>query len=176
MVLFISSPAWSAVESPIVSPVNGHTYYLLADNQAWTTAEATAESLGGHLATIRSAAENTWIVNTFDGADHELWIGLNDLASSRTFTWISGEVSTYTNWGPGEPNNQTPPEDYVQIRWPGAVAGNLVGTWNDTSVDAHGFPCYGVAEVVPEPVTLSLLALGGLAMLRRRANHHANRS
>ena len=52
------------VAGPVTSPVNGHTYYLLASN-TWTASEAEAVTLGGHLATIRSAAENEWVYQTF---------------------------------------------------------------------------------------------------------------
>ncbi|MFG0318598.1 MAG: hypothetical protein ACF8XB_15090, partial [Planctomycetota bacterium JB042] len=45
----------------IQSPVNGHWY---ATDQAatWSAAETTAQALGGHLATIRNAAEETWVI------------------------------------------------------------------------------------------------------------------
>src|SRR5213594_729280 len=42
---------------PIVNPLNGHSYYLLSQN-TWSNAEAEAVALGGHLATIRNAAED----------------------------------------------------------------------------------------------------------------------
>lgn len=40
----------------VVNPANGHTYFLLSQN-TWSNAESEAVSLGGHLATVRNAAE-----------------------------------------------------------------------------------------------------------------------
>jgi len=47
----------SILTGPVVNPANGHVYYLLSQN-TWSNAEAEAVALGGHLATIRNAAED----------------------------------------------------------------------------------------------------------------------
>ncbi len=49
---------------PIVNPANGH-YYLLISPSTWAEAEAFAKRQGGHLATVRNADENDWLLNTF---------------------------------------------------------------------------------------------------------------
>lgn len=133
---------------PIVNPSNGHTYYLLTQNN-WSNSEAEDVSLGGHLVTINDAAENAWVVSTFanfGGVSPALWVGLNDSAVEGTFVWASGEPVEYTNWGPGEPNNHTGIEDWAHIfpsqdgRFP---------TWNDAPDSANAF-CFvfnGVMEV-----------------------------
>lgn len=46
---------------------NGHSYEVIHDgNITWPQAKAAAESKGGYLATITSAAENLWITDTFE--------------------------------------------------------------------------------------------------------------
>jgi Immunoglobulin I-set domain/Immunoglobulin domain/Regulator of chromosome condensation (RCC1) repeat len=88
---------------PITNSSNGHTYYLL-EPASWTNAEAAAVALGGHLVTLNSRDENTWVYNTFstyDGISRDLWIGLYipdpaDAPTNRTerlaqFKWISGQ-------------------------------------------------------------------------------------
>src|SRR5215471_8314375 len=101
---------------PIQNPGNGHSYFLLAPTN-WTTMEAQAVSLGGHLATIRNQAENDWVWSTFTALDgtNNLFIGLTDTGQEGNFFWISGETSGFRNWRAGEPNNAGG-EDYVLMR------------------------------------------------------------
>ena len=131
------------ISGPVVNPSNGHSYFLLSSN-TWTASEAEAITLGGHLATVRNASENTWICTTFSQV-YYLWIGLNDTAIKGTFAWANGEPVTYINWYPGEPNNTQGLEDYVEIY--NFSGGNF--QWNDnSSVSSAGdFGIYGVVEV-----------------------------
>ncbi len=119
---------------------NGHRYVRTPEPCLWAEAVAWAQSLGGHLVTISSQAENDWVWPTFGGPDHDLWMGLSDFAEEGRWVWTSGEPVTYTNWDPGEPNNLGG-EDY----------GNLFkgGIWNDTNQHNWGRPVYGVIEIEP---------------------------
>ena len=132
-----------------INPANGHTYYLLS-NSDWTDAESAAVAMGGHLATVRSLAENNWISDRW-GTNRELWIGLHDpLAGdgggtqhAADFVWTSGETSAFRNWNTGEPNG----DDYGYIFGKGVVPGGPV--WNDGQnlANAPGEPpFYGVVE------------------------------
>ena len=50
------------------------------------------------------------------------------------------------------------------------VAGNWIHrTWTGDP-PGTALPLYAMSEIIPEPATMSLLALGGLALLRRRRN------
>jgi len=140
----------------------------------WTGSEAEAISMGGHLAAISDKSENDWIVNTFEpsaiGAQglwiQALWIGLNDANPTHTWGWSNGEPLTYQNWDAGEPN--FPLEYYGQMYVSGNGSNRPRGTWNNTLDDCWGNPLLGVVEVVPEPATLGMLAIGAMALLRRR--------
>jgi hypothetical protein len=118
--LTLSLTAKAAIISgPVTNPSNGHTYYLLSSS-TWTKSEAEAISLGGHLATIRNAAEDRWIFSSFGSFSSALWIGLADRDKTRRYTWASGEPVTYANWSAGQPDNR--PDDggtefYAHI-WP----------------------------------------------------------
>ena len=132
---------------------NGHTYVLLAATD-YNTAESQAVALGGHLVEINDAAENAFIDTLSEGS---VWIGYNDQAVEGNFQWTTGTDETgYTNWNAGEPNDAGG-EDAAEF-----VNG---GGWNDLPISALR---PAVVEIVPEPASLSLLALGAVRLLARR--------
>ena len=88
----------------IQSPVNGH-YYALTPPGDWESTRAWAQANQAELVTIRNAAEQQWLVQTFVTPQQATrWIGFNDLAQQGQWVWSSGEPVTFTNWGGGEPN------------------------------------------------------------------------
>jgi len=97
---------------------NGHSYYRSTGNAFWTDAKNACANMGGHLVTVTSAAENTFIYNLWPSG----WIGLTDEVTEGTWRWVTGEAYSYQSWNPGEPNNAGN-EDYIQF-----VGG---GRWND---------------------------------------------
>lgn len=163
--LALSLMIWSAsgqsnvnhiLAGPFTNLANGHFYYLLKST-TWSNSEARAVAYGGHLATVRDADENQWIVDTFStygGVNRPLYIGLTDAGTEGTFNWTSGEPVTYTHWNTtsGEPNNSGGSgyeEDFVYIIQP--YSGNptvLASFWNDVPNNGFGVPggIYGVLE------------------------------
>ncbi len=132
-----AGPNPNVLSGPVFNPATGHYYYLL-QTDTWTNSENQAKALGGHLATIDDAAENTWIYNafsTYGGTNHSLWIGLNNPSHDtngqshiNNFTWVNGESAAYRNWSPGEPNNYTGNQWYVYVFAPGDPR---AGSWDD---------------------------------------------
>ena len=172
---------------------NGHFYFLTPTTSSWVTSEAEAVTLGGHLASITSAAEESFLITNFlvdssSVATKPLWIGLTDatsgLGSKNYSTWTTGEAVTYTDWNdPTEPNNLNGSEDYVALNWHYSFGETGVkGTWDDLPLNGSTAnyggnnaralgPYYGIVEVVPEPATNALLGVGmvlGLGSLWRR--------
>jgi hypothetical protein len=132
--------AVQVITGPVTNPANGNQYYLLGLASV-TNANAKAESLGGHLATIANGAENEWVranMANFGGVPRDVWLGLSDASVEGTFAWVNGEPLTYIAWGPGEPNDLNG-EDYVEM-YP------TVGAWNDMP-HYGGWDNYAVAEV-----------------------------
>lgn len=162
-----SAPALPGILDTAVNPANNHVYYLL-DNSNWTDAQTVALGLGGNLATVNNLAENNWIWNLW-AANRSLWIGFNDVASEGSFVWASGEVSGFTNWRPGEPNNGNNVPGQSPENWTYIYASNVLpgGVWNDfRNLPNPGEPLlHGVVEVVPEPSAGLLLTSGMLTVL-----------
>jgi hypothetical protein len=178
---------------------NGH-YYAFVPTEAtlsWADAQALAQasSLGagsvGALVSITSDLENSFVVaNVLPGAGiiahkQQVWIGGVQTTvgggPADGWEWITPETWDYTNWLPGEPNdenaNHTGDERYLAM-WVHYYlnAQDRRGTWNDEDLVATAqAPLLGMiiefeAGTVPEPATFALLALGaGLLALTRHA-------
>ncbi len=82
---------------------NGHQYMLFSRGLSWTAAKSACEALGGHLVTITSEEENAF-VHTL-AAGNNVWLGGNNIKDSGQFDWTTGEEVSYTNWGPGRPDD-----------------------------------------------------------------------
>jgi hypothetical protein len=133
---------WHPKIDYVTSPINGNRY-ALTPPMTWTDTEALAVLEGGHLATVRSQAEQNWLVQTF-GTDN-LWLGYTDEAVEGQWTWSSGESTTYTNWHPAEPNNGGGNgEHYCHFH---LLFGS--GLWGDAATSV-AFP--GIVEIPGGPV------------------------
>jgi hypothetical protein len=140
----------------VVDGGNGHYYQAVAarDGLTWDAAQAVAAQHGGYLATIGSAAENSFVFNLID--DRRFWNNGNGSAvgpyiggfkspgsrkPAEGWQWAHGEGAfTYTNWGPGQPNNKNGDEDRAHYYAPGRT--NVQEPlWNDqaASADEWGF-------------------------------------
>ena len=110
---------------------NGHWYKIDATRTDWESAQSAAHGQDRYLATITSAGEEQFIVSSFfTGANMQavFWIGGTDKADGTTWTWVTGEPFTYTNWKSLEPSGDG---DYLCINW-NAVRGDPLGQWNDS--------------------------------------------
>jgi Lectin C-type domain len=92
---------------------NGHYYLIVEQETTWQQARLLAESMvfmgvQGHLATITSEAENTFVTTQL-GDTAGAWLGgaqpLGSEEPAGGWRWITGEPWVYTNWDEGEPNN-----------------------------------------------------------------------
>jgi len=161
---------------------NGHFYEPVTTappGVSWSVAKAAAESAGGYLVTITSAQESAFVFSLVTdpkywvsggGNVFGLWLGgyqgENSPEPNGGWRWVSGEPWIFTAWAAGEPNNQGGNENVLSYMGKGIAA----PTWND-GVDVQptnpASPGY-IIEYIPEPATLSLLALGVAALMARR--------
>lgn len=142
----------AAVESPnaprqwrVEDGGNGHWY--ASTSQTFTQfeqARSFADSVGGHLATLTSSAENSFAATVAPG---ELILGgYQDLKAvdysepSGGWRWVTGEPWSFTQWHPGEPNNGFQPDfrgEHYLLWWRyGDQASN--NQWNDGGNDLEG--------------------------------------
>ena len=120
----------------------GHSYKIVTVSMDWETARTICESLGGHLLTINSSAEQDAITEMLrehglDGRGY--WIGLTDAEEEgNRESWITGEQVSYTNWAAGEPNNGEDGQDYAAIM---SGSGEWRNLTNDDLDIAVGYIC-----------------------------------
>lgn len=109
---------------------NGHWYQVLAQNLIWPDAKIECEDRGGHLATLTSAGENTFVLSRLGIGPFAYQIGafqpIQACEPGCLWSWVTGEPWDFTNWFPGEPNdaNATVGEDW-SVMW------GTTGQWND---------------------------------------------
>jgi hypothetical protein len=127
---------------------NFYQYISTTSTFAIATANANAQTLsgvGGHLVTITSVAENTYVRGL---SSVNMWLGATDTAVEGSWTWQGGGAENgvifwqgnaagsvqnglYANWTGGEPNNSGGNEDY------GVMYTN--GLWNDANGGSYAY-------------------------------------
>ncbi|MGL4512729.1 MAG: hypothetical protein ACRCT8_06520, partial [Lacipirellulaceae bacterium] len=109
-----------------VAPRVGQLQWELTRHYNWDQARQIAERAGGHLATIRSAAENSFVLTLVDSfprgtipftsdagflsaiAEFSPFLGaIQDPGNTPAagWRWITGEPFEFADWAPGEPND-----------------------------------------------------------------------
>ena len=129
---------------------NGHWYQTMMSTGSaisWSLADLECSRLGGHLASITSAAENTFVAQA--AANPEFWTIDNNFLTycigpwlggfqsadaaepAGGWSWVSGEPWGYQHWylPAGEPNNGCGGEDYLHYLTQGATTPS--DWWND---------------------------------------------
>ena len=128
---------------------NGHWYKAVAARISWRQADELARTEGGYLATIASLAENDFVFSLVDapqffttnnGAGPALG-GFQPSGSPEPgggWSWITGEPWTFTNWYPGNPNNNgtAPLSSEEKLQFFSNIPGTPASTWNDFNTDA----------------------------------------
>uniref|UniRef100_L7N1D0 C-type lectin domain-containing protein n=1 Tax=Myotis lucifugus TaxID=59463 RepID=L7N1D0_MYOLU len=89
-------------------------------------AEQVCTQAGGQLPSPRSAAENEALQHLLEAENKgAAFLSMTDSQTEGRFTYPGGEPLVYSNWAPGEPNNNGDNEDCVEIF--------TNGKWNDKS-------------------------------------------
>ena len=129
---------WETAPSSEIFTWNNHRYQVLNDALTWEQAKSRCESLGGHLVTITSQAEQSKIEELLSSSQlshNSYWIGAK--ADERGFYhWVTDEVfeRQYANFANGQPDGSG---DYLLID---AQSRKWDDVANNTSI-THGFIC-----------------------------------
>lgn len=115
------------------STVSRSNYAVVSGAYTWAEAAAAATAFpscsSAHLATVTSPEEQSTLIETFGSALSITWLGgfqdPSGVEPGDGWEWITGEPWSYTNWQPGEPNDESPGEDAL------GFGGGVVGEWND---------------------------------------------
>ncbi|XP_065145803.1 galactose-specific lectin nattectin-like [Paramisgurnus dabryanus] len=108
----------------------------------WVKAEKNCQSVGANLASVRNTAENNFLLTLLRYPDTLAWIGGQDGEIEGQWLWSDGSQFHFTNWCPGEPNNNkhNSPENCLELN-----QGNN-HCWND-------IPCsYTMSYICAKPL------------------------
>lgn len=113
------------------SSFGGHCYFAVTTSLSpWDDARATCALAGGYLTAPTDRAESTYI--SWIGGGTTFAGGCDDDVEG-TWTWVSGEPWSFSDWASGEPNGLRT-EDCLEIRSTGPR------DWNDSSCDVYTRP------------------------------------
>ena len=114
---------------------NGFCYLTNSSCTTWQTAQSSCLSHNASLTGITNQEENIYVQHRHGG--DTAWIGLQDLQSNGSFTWIDGSGVNFTYWAPNRPNRLR--KDQHCVHTVGPTRGYR---WNDVTCSAcHGYTC-----------------------------------
>lgn len=122
--------------------LNGHRYFCSKGAANWNAARISCELMGGTLACINSEEENKFLASKLNG--QTAWTGGTDEKNEGWFEWINKSQFKYSSWMPGQPNNGSGNEDYIELL--------PDGNWNDQNESANRefileLPCYELKQI-----------------------------
>ncbi|MBK9727243.1 MAG: HYR domain-containing protein [Saprospiraceae bacterium] len=120
----------------------GHRYFCSQGPSNWNAARISCELMGGKLAVINTDSENSFVSSKLNG--QTAWIGATDQRIENKFEWIDNTPFQFTSWLPGQPNNGSGNENYIEML--------PDGTWNDQNGNAEReficeIPCFELQQI-----------------------------
>ena len=149
--LLVDANTWHNVYKSS-SVFDSSVYQIINDTGlTWAKSKEYCENLGGHLVTISSQTEQTYLLGLMSqyGKNNTYWLGYRyvDSYEGKEPHWesINGEGMPYTNWAPGEPNalyNEAVSHMYNVVPTIALGLGAKRGQWNDTLDEQEYLPEY----------------------------------
>ena len=108
---------------------NGHWYQRIEVPMSWTDAEEVCRALGGHLATVTTVEENTFLY-WWMATSSVCWLGAFEDERGR-WQWVTGEPFAWTQWAEGEPSNSDDAERWMNFGNSQLTHFRKGANWND---------------------------------------------
>jgi hypothetical protein len=146
-VFAIASPvcAQDAVQWRVEDGGNGHWYALTSSSGTWGVVKLACEGLGGHLATLTTASENSFAAPL--AGPGTAWIGgfqpPNSCEPLCDWRWVTGEAWGYSAWAPTEPNEFGSGEDVSETYASGGWADMPNSGWIRRGIIEWSADCNG---------------------------------
>ncbi|XP_067326422.1 macrophage mannose receptor 1-like [Anolis sagrei] len=119
------------------------------ERKNWSAARTHCKSQGGNLASIPNKAVQAFLILLLKSISTELWIGLNDINTERSFLWTDGSGVYYTNWNKYFPRSDG--DCVFMMKMPE----KMVGHWrNGKCYNKKGYVCQRKTDtMLPLPET-----------------------
>uniref|UniRef100_A0A3P9J6E8 C-type lectin domain-containing protein n=1 Tax=Oryzias latipes TaxID=8090 RepID=A0A3P9J6E8_ORYLA len=117
-----------------------YCYHLESEDvKSWQDAEDHCSRQQGHLASIHSQEELSFLTGEKRSRPTSAWVGLNDIKSENQFVYTDGTPADFLPWAPGQPDNWQDNEDCVHLRGHNHVQPGLFN--DDFCTSAREFIC-----------------------------------
>ncbi|XP_056615222.1 galactose-specific lectin nattectin-like [Triplophysa dalaica] len=117
------------------TPFGVECFKLILQEVDWVGAEKNCQSLDGNLASVRSKAQNDFLLSLVP-VNTNVWIGGHDAEMEEQWLWTDGSPFDYSNLCNGQPDNYKDSEHCLQINW------SSNGCWNDNQCGIEqGYVC-----------------------------------
>ena len=140
---------------------DGHYYKAFKDRCSWQEAKKKCEAMGGYLACLRNAEENSFVADLCKTVGRA-WIGGSDENSENFWQWVSGEPFEYRNWSSGNPDNKNGTQHYALIVPSSDRNARARRRWDDRErsyAAVKGFVCEWAPLRADEPLRQRVIAL-----------------
>ena len=134
--IFNEATGVTSCEHCSAAKYNGHIYMVFTQKMTWFDAYVKCEEIGGHLVTITSANEQTFIENYMRSIslDKRAWLGA--YTDGENWQWITGEPFEYSKWYAKMPDCSNSVEYFAHINY------TTLGYWNDVSYNNSDIGAY----------------------------------
>ena len=82
----------------ILGPSNNICYHVTSEGRNWLDSETFCRSKGGHLVSIHSPEENSYILSLTYDQTKKTWLGLSTVYTGSNFEWVDDSPFNFSFW------------------------------------------------------------------------------